>query len=308
MLKSITNFNSLSTAFQRVKENHGCAGVDGVTIEMFEADLFNNISRLENELRHNKYAPLPLMKILVDKGNGEARALCIATIRDRLVQTTVHREIEPVLEREFEECSFAFRKGRSVKQAVYKIKEHYEAGYKWVIDADIDAFFDSVDHELLIAKIKRYISDQDIVGLIIQWIKAEVWDGESLKVMDRGIPQGSPISPTLANLFLDELDEEMLRNGLRYVRFADDFIVLCKSPEKANEAFEFTNDVLQRLLLKLDEGDIVSFDQGFKYLGVTFLRSMIFVPFDKPKKVRKVLSYPIPLNMDAYYLKKNKEW
>ena len=279
-----------------------------MTIEKFEADLFNNLSRLENELRYKKYVPLPLMKILVDKGNGEARALCIPAIRDRVVQTAVHREIEPVLEREFEECSFAFRKGRSVKQAVYKIKEYYEAGYKWVIDADIDSFFDSVDHELLIAKIERYITDPDIVGLITQWIKAEVWDGESLKVMERGIPQGSSISPILANLFLDELDEEMLRNGLRYVRFADDFIVLCKSPEKANEAFEFTNEVLQRLLLKLDEGDIVSFDQGFKYLGVTFLRSMIFVPFDKPKKVRKVLSYPSPLNMNAYYLKKKREW
>lgn len=299
---------TLSPAFQQVKENQGCAGIDGVTIEEFETELPKNLSMLSHDLTHNQYSPLPLLKILVDKGNGEARALCVPAVKDRVAQTAALFAIEPILEREFEACSFAFRKGRSVRQAVYKIKDYYEQGYRWVVDADIDAFFNSVDQTLLMQKVGKLIEDGDIIGLIEKWVKAEVWDGVSLKVTEKGIPQGSPLSPILANLFLDELDEAMLKNGQKYVRFADDFLILCKSPEKAKQSMEFTNEMLEKLLLKLDEADIVSFDQGFKYLGVTFVRSLIMVPFDRPKKERKVLFYPPPLNMAAYYLKKKRGW
>src|SRR3989338_9721079 len=201
MIESTINLDSLYLAFQSVKENHGCAGVDGVTIEQFEGNLDINLKIMHNEITKQTYFPLPLLKILVDKGNGEARALCIPSVRDRVVQAAVLQIIEPILEREFEECSFAYRKGRSVKQAVFRIKKYFEQGYRWVIDADIDAFFDSVDHELLLAKVKRHIKDDAIIKLLESWIKAEVWDGESLTVMDKGIPQGSPISPALANLF-----------------------------------------------------------------------------------------------------------
>jgi group II intron reverse transcriptase/maturase len=300
--------SSLSSAFQQVKENSGCAGVDGVTIEEFKNDLNRNLSVLAHEVQNKTYFPLPLLKILVDKGNGEARALCVPTVKDRVLQTAVLQVIEPILEKEFEDCSFAFRKGRSVKQAVYKVKEYYNDGYRWVVDADIDEFFDSVEHELLMAKIKKYINDEYIVRLIESWIKAEIWDGESLKVMDRGIPQGSPISPILANLFLDELDEEMLKKGYKYVRYADDFIILCKTPERAKELLEFTEEKLSEMLLKLDERDVISFDEGFTYLGVMFVRSLIMTPFDKPKKERKVLYYPPPMNLSAYLLKKKRGW
>jgi len=308
MLDSITNHDALTAAFLQVKENQGCAGVDGVTIGEFEGELGKNLSELANELARQVYSPLPLLQIIVDKGNGEGRKLCIPTVRDRVAHTAVLNAIEPLLEKEFEDCSYAFRKGRSVKQAVYKIKGYYEQGYRWVIDADIDAYFDSVAHDLLMEKVKRYIQDENVARLIELWIRAEVWDGENVRIMEKGIPQGSPVSPVLANLFLDELDEEMLKNKQRYVRFADDFIVLCKTPEKAKEALELTNEKLDHLLLKLDEADIVSFDHGFKYLGVTFLRSMIMVPFDRPKKERKVLFYPPSLNMAAYYLKKKRGW
>ncbi|MGB9497914.1 MAG: reverse transcriptase domain-containing protein [Dissulfuribacterales bacterium] len=304
--KMTINLASLHSAFQAVKSNHGCAGVDGVTIERFEADLTSNLHALEQEIVSGTYFPLPLLKILVDKGkgDGEVRALCVPVVRDRVVQTAALKIIGPVLEKEFEECSFAYRPGRSVKQAIYKIKEYHDQGYRWVVNADIDAFFDNVDRGLLLAKFNRIVSDVQIQRLIEMWLGAEIWDGKSLTVSQRGIPQGSPVSPILANLFLDELDEELLRKGYKYIRYADDFIILCKRPEKAREALQLSKQALEKLLLTLDEEDITSFDQGFKYLGVIFLRSMIMKPFDQPKKKHKVLYYPKPLDLEAYFLKK----
>lgn len=298
----ICEYDILKSAFQRVKENQGGPGVDGVRISQFERHLDENLSRLQNELGQKTYAPLPLLKLLVEKGKGtgEARALSIPAVRDRVAQTAVLQYIEPVLEKEFEDCSFAYRRGRSVKMAVRRIEEYYNEGYHWVAEADIDAFFDEVDHGLLMIKVRKCINDNDIVNLIRQWITATVWDGTSVAVINKGIPQGSPISPVLANLFLDELDEAFLRKGYRIVRYADDFIVLCKSPDKAKEALEFSHEVLGKLLLKLDEEDVVNFDQGFKFLGVTFIRSMTLVPFDRQKKVKKVLYYPPPLDMQVY--------
>jgi retron-type reverse transcriptase len=187
-----------------------------------------------------------------------------------------------------------------VKQAIYQIKEYRDKGYTWVVNADIDAYFDSIDHVLLLDKVKRFLKYADILRLIEMWIKAEVWDGEIVTLLTKGIPQGSVISPILANLFLDQLDEELLSQGFKLVRFADDFIILCKSQEKAKEALEVTDEILDKLSLELDEADIVSFGQGFKYLGVYFVRSMIFTPYDKPKRERKVLYYPAPLNLSSY--------
>lgn len=303
-----TLLSALPSAFQSVRENQGCAGVDGVSIERFEDNLDINLKKLQHELTGQTYSPLPLLKILVDKGNGEARALCVPTVRDRVVQSAVLQLIEPVLEKEFEDCSFAYRKGRSVKQAVYKIKEYYDQGYHWLADADIDLFFDSVDHDLLLTKFKKFIHDSYILALIELWLKAEVWDGDSLTVLKKGIPQGSPVSPILANLFLDELDEELLKKGYKYVRFADDYVVLGKSQEEAKGGLQLSKQVLDKLLLRLDEEQITSFEQGFKFLGVIFIRSLIMTPFDRPKKERKVLFYPGPLNLDAYLLKKRKGW
>jgi len=302
------NLIDLSDAFLQVKENRGCAGVDGVTIEEFELDLKRNLARLHQELKAKSYLPLPLLKILVDKGDGTgtARKLCIPAVRDRVAQTAVLHLIEPILEKEFEECSFAFRKGRSVQKAIHKIQEYYDRGFRWVVDADIDAFFDSVNHDQLMAKVGKYIKHKEIVRLINLWIKAEVWNGDSIEIINTGIPQGSPLSPILSNLFLDELDEAMLQNGQKFVRYADDFVILCKSPDKAKDALELTEEVLHSLSLKLDEADIVSFDHGFRYLGVTFVRSMSFSSSDKSTKEKKVLFYPPPLNLPAYFSQKKR--
>lgn len=294
----------LRTAFLPVKENHGCAGVDGITIGRFERDLDRNLAELAYEIEQGVYLPRPLLRILVAKKNGEPRQLCIPAVRDRVVQRAVLDAIEPVMEKEFEQCSFAYRKGRSIRQVVQKIQELYNDGFRWVVDADIDAFFDNVDHDLLIEKFNRLVDEATLRAVVGQWVKAEVWDGKQVRVLSKGIPQGSAISPILANLFLDELDEAMLAEGYRYIRYADDYVILCKSREKAFKGLALSKEVLAEISLVLDDEEVTHFDKGFKYLGVVFLRSMIMKPYETQMKQRKVLYFPPPFNMKAWLVKK----
>ena len=245
------------------------------------------------------------MQILVAKKNGEPRKLCIPTVRDRVVERAVLDRIGPILEKEFEECSYAYRRGRSVRQVVYKIKQYYNEGFRWVVDSDVDAFFDNVSHELLLEKLNRFIREEKIRKLVAQWIQAEVWDGKRLTVLSKGIPQGSAISPVLANLFLDELDEAMLAAGYRYLRYADDYVILCKDRREAFQALDLSKTVLESLQLELDDEEVTSFEQGFKYLGVIFLNGMVMKPFETQMKHRKLLYYPPPFNLKAYLLQKH---
>lgn len=298
---------SLQQAFLSVQENHGCAGVDGVSIERFAESLTENLVALRHELVKQTYRPLPLLQIKVAKKNGEPRGLSIPAIRDRVVQTAILRHYQPLLEKEFEACSYGYRKGRSVRQAVLEIKKYHDQGYCWVVDADIDAFFDTVDHALLLAKVEQFVPEPGVRRLIAQWLAAEVWDGASLLTLRRGLPQGSPLSPLLANLFLDELDEAMLAHDYRYVRYADDFVVLCKSSQAAREAMALSEQVLAKLLLKLDEGEVVSFEQGFTYLGVTFMNSLMLTSFSLSKHKRQVLFYPPPFDIDGYLRRRRQE-
>jgi group II intron reverse transcriptase/maturase len=300
LLRRLVSESNLKSAWVRVRDNHGCAGVDGVSIEEFGLALSGRLDHLAKEIWQSSYRPLPLLKIIVDKGNGEGRGLSIPTVRDRVAQAAALNVLEPLFEAEFEHCSFAYRKGRSWQQAVHQVKEYYEQGYRWVLDADIDAFFDSVPHGRLLDKVERLVVDQELRRLIRLWVEAEVWDGETVTRLTKGIPQGSVISPILANLYLDELDEELLAQGIRLVRYADDFLVLCKTEDKAKAAQQLTEEILRQMGLELDEADVVHFDQGFRFLGVVFCRSTIMVPFDREKKPKQVLYMPPSLNLKAY--------
>ena len=174
-----------------------------------------------------------------------------------------------------------------------------------MVEADIDAFFDKVEHDLLEAKVAQAVADPAIRTLISRWIHAEVWDGKALEPLTRGIPQGSAVSPVLANLFLDELDEAMLTRGYAFLRYADDYVVLCKTEEKAVQALEASKKALEKLKLELDEEAVTTFEEGFKYLGVVFLRSMVLKPFETQIRERKVLHYPPPFDIDGYLLKRH---
>ena len=173
LLTRITSEATLWDAWQRVHNNHGCAGVDRVSLQKFERSLSENLSLLAKGLLRESYRPLPLLRILVDKGNGESRTLSIPTVRDRVAQAAALNVLSPLFEAQFENCSFAYRKGYSVRQAIIKVREYYEQGYQWVLDADIDAFFDNVPHKQLLDKVNRLVTDRKVQNLIRLWVKAE---------------------------------------------------------------------------------------------------------------------------------------
>lgn len=225
-----------------------------------------------------------------------------------MAQAAVLNVVEPLFENEFEDVSFAYRKGRSVKDAAMRIKDLRQKGYRYVVEADIDAFFDNIDHSLLLDKLKHYLSDQKLIHLLTGWIKAEVYDGKGVFIQEKGIPQGTVVSPILANLFLDDFDEAMIRNGFLMVRYSDDFILLAKSQPQALKALELSEKVLAMHHLRLDEEDtgITDFEKGFKYLGLIFMGDSILAPFDRPKKERKVLYMPPPLDLKKYFEGKSK--
>ncbi|MGH7965584.1 MAG: group II intron reverse transcriptase/maturase, partial [Candidatus Binatia bacterium] len=276
--------------WEKVEENAGGPGVDGISVEVFGLTIEEEIPRLQNALRHHTYHPQPLLRVQVNKPQGGLRALAIPTVRDRVAQTAVAQVITPILEAEFEDVSFGYRRGRSVAQALFQVRRYRDEGYQWVVDADLDAFFDTVDWSLLLARLKQSIPDPDIVRLVKLWLRADIREGARLTTPTKGIPQGAPVSPVLANLYLDRFDEEMMRQGYKLVRFADDFLILCKEKPRAEKALQLTEALLKelRLSLKLEKTRLTHFDQGFHYLGTLFLRTL-HMPAPRKKEQQKEL-------------------
>lgn len=309
IISSVANRANLHGAFERVEASKGMAGVDGVSLSVFKRKLSANLEILARELLEGSYLPLPLLRFLVAKPDGSGRILNVPAVRDRVAQAGVLNVVGPRFEAQFEDVSFAYRKGRSVKQAAYRIKELRDQGYRYLVDVDIDSFFDSVDQKLLLSKVGRVIAEPNLLRLFRLWIEAEVYDGKKVFVPEKGICQGSVVSPVLANLFLDELDEALLSRGYRLVRYSDDFIVFTKTRPEAEKALEFTEDVLAHLHLALDAEDtrITAFNEGFKYLGLIFLGDSILAPFDRPAKERRILYMPPPFDL-AGYLAGRREW
>ncbi|WP_448872438.1 group II intron reverse transcriptase/maturase [Desulfobulbus propionicus] len=276
-LQQVVSDASLYQAWSRVEDNQGCSGVDRQEIDDFACGLGRNLACLRKEVLAGTYRPLPLLRAWMPKKNGGLRPLAIPTVRDRVLQTAVALVLTPIFEAEFEACSFGYRRGRSVDQALRRVMQLRDRGYTWVVDADIQSFFDEIDHGLLLAEVQRHVTDPGIVSLIRLWLTAEIEEDGERSATTKGVPQGSPISPLLSNLYLDQLDEALLDEHLRLVRFADDFLVLCKSQDQARDALELTEDVLHGLRLRLnpDKTRIVDFKTGFRFLGVRFIRSLV---------------------------------
>lgn len=188
--RRLCRLSTLRLAWLHVEESDGCAGVDNVTISAFARNLEAELARFSDELTQQTYQPLPLVRFFITKISGGQRPLSVPAVRDRVVQHGVISVAGPIFEKEFDNCSFAYRKGRSVKQALQQIEYLHEAGYIWVLDADITSYFDNVDHGLLMARVSELVPDKRIVKLIQEWISARIYDGHQITQMDKGLPQG----------------------------------------------------------------------------------------------------------------------
>jgi CRISPR-associated protein Cas1 len=275
--QDLINPSRLEAAFNHIIEHSVAPGVDGCAPGDYREGYESLAARLSADLHTETYKPSPLLGFVAPKDGSRLRPLAIPTVRDRMAQRATCELLSPAIETLLEDCSYAYRKGFSRAGAARAIERAYDEGFRCVLDADIASFFDAVEWTRLLAKLEALFPFEPLMGLIEEWIQAPVMFEGKLIERERGLPQGIPVSPLLANLFLDEFDEELLGRDYRLVRFADDFIVLCKNLESAQVAREDARKALARIGLTLNEEKtaVRSFDEGFSYLGYLFCRSLV---------------------------------
>lgn len=257
-------------AFRNVKRNRGVAGVDRVSIDMFEANLEANLDSLMRDLKRRRFTPMPLLRAYVPKSPTQNRPLGIPAVRDRVAQDVLRQLLEPILTPTFHDCSFGFIRGRNCHQAIQRLLKFRNSGLRWIVDADVRAFFDEIPHRLIMRLLSGMIADGNILTLVECFLKAGVMEDGHLKPTTKGTPQGGLISPMLANLVLNELDWQLQRAGFAFVRYADDFVVLCASRSDAEEALTLVRQVIEdnmSLELHPDKTRLVHVCQGFDFLG-----------------------------------------
>lgn len=269
---------NVERAWRKVRANGGGPGVDGETLRAFEAELRANLDALQGELATGTYKPQTVRRVYVPKSNGDWRPLGILTVRDRIAQRVVYDAVAPLYESKFLDCSYGFREGRSLQDAVTAVVRYRDVGQRWVVDGDIKDCFERIDHRLLMQMITRDVHDKRLLHLIDGWLAAQVFnelDGKRARV---GTFQGGVISPLLANVYLNAFDMELTRNGLALVRYADDWVILSMKKFQAEQALDQAARALEKLKLVLNphKTRVVHFDEGFAFLGVSFVGAKHF--------------------------------
>jgi RNA-directed DNA polymerase len=266
---------TLALAWAKVRVNRGVAGVDGQSIERFAAQSDLYLAELAAALKDGTYRPDAVKRVDIPKGDGRTRPLGIPTVKDRIVQQAVRLVIEPVFEHGFSEGSFGFRPGRGCHDALREVDGLIKDGYTFVVDADLQAYFDTIPHDALMARIEAKVIDGKVLDLLRGWLKADILKGLERWTPVQGSPQGAVISPLLSNIYLDPLDKLMAVQGFRMVRYADDFVVLCSSREDADAALAevrawVTANGLTLHPEKTHVGDCRIPGHGFEFLGYRF--------------------------------------
>lgn len=270
LLNQSLQLDNLRSAWEAVAENNGIPGVDHVSIKKWRRNWEENCFTLARSVRANTYKPGKYRQRRIPKPDGGFRRLSIPTVTDRVLQRAVMQVLMPVFEKRFFDCSFGYRPHLGLKNAVQRIVVLRENGYHHVLNADIDAFFDNVDQELLLRFIQADLEDESLLPLISQWLEMS----DIAKKCSKGLPQGSPLSPLLANIYLHRFDTEMAAKGLNIVRYADDFIALETTQSALEKAYHDVISALSNLQLTLEprKTSLSNFDEGFVFLGVRFER------------------------------------
>jgi len=257
-------------AWRAVRANRGAAGIDKVSVRMFEKSLHPNLDRILRELKDGSFRPMPARRVYILKAPGKFRPLGIPAVRDRIAQEVLRRLLSPLFERRFHDDSYGFRPGRSAHQAVERVLELHRRRYTHVLDADIKGCFDHISHQAVMSELSRVVADGNILRLVEKFLRAGVLEDGTIRSTREGTPQGGVFSPLLANIALNVLDQFLEEHGYYFVRYADDFVVLCRTEAQAKEALALIRPLLaDRLGLELspEKTVITKFREGFTFLG-----------------------------------------
>src|ERR1700681_265333 len=276
LIDKVYKRKNLEMAWEKVKEHRGSGGVDGQTLEAFEAQLNQQLERLQRELKEDSYQPLPVRQHPIPKRDkpGEYRMLGIPAIYDRVCQQALLNRLEPIFEPLFDDASFGYRRGRSTKDALRKVWKEIQGGSEWIVDADLRDFFGSVDHEKLLTLVAQRVADGRVLHLIKAMLKAGSYGKGQLFPSERGTPQGGVVSPLLSNILLTPFDREMRLRGYQLTRYADDWVITCKSAVEARAALADALRILEHLGVHLnpEKTRIVHVQFGFEFLGYQIKR------------------------------------
>jgi RNA-directed DNA polymerase len=283
---------NLWASWCKTAANKGAPGVDGITIDRYEKDVEAHLEWLSGKLRDGTYQPHAIRRTYIPKADGTMRPLGIPTVGDRIVQGAVRHVIEPVFEREFAPHSYGFRPGKGCKDALRRVDELVKAGYRYVVDADLKSYFDTIPHDRLMARVRERIADGRMLELIEAFLKAHILEGLAEWTPMAGAPQGAVLSPLLSNIYLNPLDHHMARQGYQMVRYADDFVILCQTQEQAQQALVEVQAWVREagLTLHPDKTRIVdAATDKFEFLGFRFDQGRRW-PRDKSKaKLRETI-------------------
>lgn len=303
LIDVIASKENLNRAYKKVVANKGAGGADGMEVEELGAYIKGNKDEIVQSIRNRTYMPKPVRRVYIPKDNGKQRPLGIPTVLDRVIQQAIAHPIIEIYEEIFSDFSYGFRPQRSCHDAIQQALEYLNEGYEWVIDIDIEKFFDKVNHDKLIQILREQVNDSTTLNLIRKYMKAGVMENGLEQATRTGVPQGGPLSVVLSNVYLDKLDKELEQRGLRFTRYADDTMIFTKSEMAANRVMKSITDWIERKLflkVKATKTKVVRPTRS-KYLGFTFLKNggewKVKPTTEKKKKLKQKLSE---------YLKRNK--